>query len=346
MPEAQAAAPAAAPAVPDVPATTGEAATTPDAPAPKWEEVAAKEARKAADAEASKPRDVPGGDPANDPSPANDNAAKPEPTALQRLEAKMRTRVDSQKARERLRAEVAAEVQREYEAKHAGAIAEARAAAHREMIEQLRTKPDEFVKGAGVDPKDMIADWVKASDPQAALARKIAELEAKVGQAPKELTEKLQALEAMEAQRQEAFRKAQAESGFTQLLSQCTDEKTPYLRAIFSDAQIKARAQDVANQYCKATGETICPFGELVEYLESEAKRELQQFAPKLSRLQELATPAVKPTESGNGSSTKPRTLSASSTSERRASPKPASEMTEAEAREAMLAAARSARTK
>lgn len=287
--------------------------------------------------------------PAN--APASDAAAL---TELQQLRAEIKARENETKARQKLETEYEGRFKTSIEAERAKLQTEVRAALVEEYKQKLRTRPAETITNDfGIDGAALVTDLAHRAGPAGAALAEIAELKAKLSKLETGGTSEVAKLRAeIEAERK-AARDAQAaqshEASAKQLVNIVT-EKAPAALAYYGDASgMMTRAQSIAQEYCEAKGVDVCPYNVIVAELESEAKagvaarvKTLEAQLASLKSLQQPAGLAGKPTEL-NGRTTSTRTLSASSASERRASPKPLAEQSQEELDKAMRDAAREA---
>lgn len=278
-------------------------------------------------------------------------AAKP---ALTKLEELLNGRVEKRRGHEDIERRTREAVAKEYEAKQAEIRKELEAQVRREYAERLRAQPVDAIRDAGLDGSDLVTRLVQQTTPEAKLHNKIVELEMKLAKLTEPIDARTKALEEQHRAWNEQLVEQQRSAGqreFLQIVS-AKDEKTgeerfPYTLARFDDpGEMVKHAQAIANRYCEVTGERSCPHADLLEYLEKESRERFEKNASRYSGLLQkragavtVATPSTEP----NGRASKPRTLSAQSASERRASPKPRAEWTAQDEEAAMLAAARDA---
>lgn len=172
-----------------------------------------------------------------------------------------------------------------------------------------------------------------------AIAKMQAELqEAKqVANEAKSVRDEFESFKRQQAEHAERSQYETAKSAF--LSNHATSEKTPYLMARYDTDEMVARASQIAREW----GEAKLKFDldDVAQYLEAEAKKRLSalglQPAQQSGAGASSKTPGVAPKSAANGE----RTISAASSSERRASPKPFHEMTPAEQREDLMAEVR-----
>lgn len=241
-----------------------------------------------------------------------------------------------------------AKVQREAETHAQTILRQAQEQAARLVAEaehRARQKLEELL-----EPDAVLARKADANDPTLRQFKALHEELAKRDKVLEELRAAHQQTEAREQQRaaqEQAWRKTEAEKTFLQTAK---PEDFPHLHALYSERQIVARAWEVIGEVraaAEAAGETLrLTDADILKHLEREAKSDFEKKAPSLSTLLQKVGAAKGP-ENGDASqgtkANKPRTLSAQGASERRASPKPASEMTEAEFRKEAMRLAREA---
>jgi hypothetical protein len=149
-----------------------------------------------------------------------------------------------------------------------------------------------------------------------------------------------------EAQAAQARAREAAEKAF---VASATEEKYPFSRALWSDAELVERGHRVvaeARQAAERTGERFsCTDEDIMVYLESEAKAALSAKAGKLSALlaKVPAESGQKPAAHGQTKAGLPRTLGRSVASERRASPAPPKDLDDKSFRDAAIKAAKAA---
>jgi hypothetical protein len=294
--------------------------------------------------------------PADEPAAAQ--APPSELTELQRI----RDDIKAQQKEQRLREEARAAARKEYEATLASEkeriTKEVREQLAADFKKRLRTSPVDALTEHEVDGAELVRQIAERAGPNGQQAAELAALREEIaalkggGAVPKEVADALAEVKAWKDERAKdaAARAAQAAEQAQKHLVSIVTEKAPGAAAYYGDSKaVYARAQQIADEYCQAKGETTCPYAVIVSELESEARTgaadRVKALAAQLAALQTLQQPAavtVPPTET-NGRKQVPRTPSAAGASERRASPKPADEMTAAELDEAVLVAAREA---
>lgn len=201
--------------------------------------------------------------------------------------------------------------------------------------------------------EEILARQANANDPLVKLAKRFeADLNAR-DEALKAMGKEIESLRAESQERDQGIVQARTSIAERNFLSKATEEKFPYARAYWdSDADILARAKAVLHD-AKAEAEKrgegdgfYCDDHDVLAFLETEAKERLSRKRDLLSKLLSPVEGDPEPPKGGSGrqgQGPKTRTLSTSAASERRASPKPPSQMTEEEAEVAMRQAASSA---
>lgn len=254
-----------------------------------------------------------------------------EPDAMSKVGAVLRAREQAQKIRDE-----AAEARKQLEADRAAVAAERaeaaklkeEAARERDRILALKSKPLEAIKELGWDTKQLVNEVVREGTPEwQAQKRYEAQLQEQSEKLAKaeEFIKQQQDLAKQNEERQASYARQQTETQFLSLVPE-----TSALRALYDEAEIIAKGHAVANAYRNKTGE-VASLEELRDYLEEQAALRLSKIRGEQPGKSESA---AKPKANG------PRTLSASSASERRTSPKPIKDMTPSEEYEALKAAA------
>ncbi len=215
----------------------------------------------------------------------------------------------------------------------ADARVEAKRLADAELMEfrkKWRENPLRAIESAGIDRKVLVDDVTREGSPEWQAQRRV---ERDLEQARAELAE-------LKAWREESKTAAAKQETASQVANQRQAEKRyldalpkeSSLRALYTDAQIVAMTYDVAAQFREAQPGQVASDEDLRVYLEEQATK-------KLATLRGTSTAAVGATKK----LASPRTPNASSASERRSSPKPASEWGPDEEREAQKKAAEDA---
>lgn len=307
---------------------------------------AAREAMGKADTEAPPTPDAPAAPPS---VPATPDAL----TELGQLRAEIRAKEQEQKQRERLDGEYKKRLDESLAAERTRLQAEVRAELVADYRNRMRLAPADTITEFGVDGVDLVRTLAERAGPQGQslgeIAKLRAELDALKTNGSKDLRAEIDAIKAERAKDIAAYHAREADAANRQLVTLLT-EKTPASLAYYGgEAVVVKRAQEIADEYCAAKGVQTCPYGVIVQELEAESRKgaadrlkSLDAQRSELAKLlQQPAGITGAPTEMNGRKG--PRTLSAQGASERRASPKPASEMSASELDEASRAAAREA---
>lgn len=230
------------------------------------------------------------------------------------------------------------------------------AAFEREALDRVRRAQEEAEAKARAtlealtSPEEILARQADAKDPLHQMAKRFESTIAERDKALKALQEELQLLRRdRDQERQTAFERQRtvAERAF---VAKAAEDQFPYARARWDDAELVQKGHEVVRELQEAArlaGEPFsCTDEEILLVLEERAKSHLASRVGKLAAAPQKAGGAQAPQAAGPGKNgaRPPRTLSASASSERRASPKPPSEMTEAEIEAEMRRAAKAAR--
>lgn len=236
----------------------------------------------------------------------------------------------------------AADLRRRASEEAAQVIADARRRAAEDYEAEMQARrarfkesPTNAIRELGFQTDDMVdavaregtAEW-KA---MRALQQQLAETQAKAGTADKVREEFDSFRKQIETEKANEARRSVEHAFLTQ---HAAPEKTPYLHKRYDPEEIVEKAHALANQWAAAK----IPFAhsDIAEYLEHQA------------RVRIAGTPSQQVSgASGNAPKVKAnglRTLSAASGSERRASPRPMSDMSPDEERDALIEVARDAR--
>lgn len=281
---------------------------------------------------------------AGTPPPAKEEPAGEEPAIL----AKIRDREEAWKKTQQAES-YAERLQREAQENAQRIIAEAQEKARlqheqwlTEQQQKYKSSPSEYLRTLG-DPAKVADDVLAENTPEARQRREIEERVAKAEAGAKTADEvKAELASVKQALARERYEAQVAEVKGRFLGQHANEERTPYAHVHHKgpDGVFKA-ADDLATQWQK-TGMKLgvdFDFDDVAKYIEHQAKQEL---LPKLSKLgiapQQVGGAApqgagTRPQGLANGS----RTLSAAAGSERRTSPKPVSEMTPEEERQALI---------
>jgi hypothetical protein len=221
----------------------------------------------------------------------------------------------------------------------------------REAEERVRRRIDELTT-----PEELLGREVDKKDPLYQLAKRFeGDLKAR-DERYAAMERELQALKEQTHERDKGLVEARASIAEKNFLAKATEEKYPYARAFWDgDDELLSRGKDILRaaraEHEKRTGseDFYCPDEDVLAFLNEEAKERLTRKRETLTKLLSPVERDPEP-EKGNGrhgQGPKARTLSASAASERRATPKPPADMTEAEVEAAMrVAASQAFRTK
>lgn len=200
---------------------------------------------------------------------------------------------------------------------------------------RFKESPTNALREFGIPTDDLVdavaregtAEW-KA---MRALQQQLAETQAKAGTADKVREEFDSFRKQIETEKATEARRAVEHAFLTQ---HAAPEKAPYLHKRYDPEEIVEKAHALANQWAAAK----IPFAhsDIAEYLEHQARVRIAGTPPQQASGVSGNAPKVK----ANGL----RTLSAASGSERRASPRPMSDMSPDEERDALIEVARDAR--
>ncbi len=235
-------------------------------------------------------------------------------------------------------------------------LAQAREQANKDWQEELARRRAEFsqsptaaLRQLASDPQEVIDAVVREGSPEARaiaqLQKELAETRQKatVGEDVKKQLDELRAERQREAQEREVARVRSEFMG-----NHANAEKAPHLHARWDAEEIFARANNLAASWRQGglqlvkvgspKGETDFDFDDVVNYLESDSKKRLTSVL-KLTPAQQsgAGAPAKEPGNAPKFVANGTRTLSAAQGSERRTSPKPLSEMSPAEQRQALI---------
>lgn len=252
-----------------------------------------------------------------------------------KIAAVVRAREQSQKTREDAKTEAQkhldsakAQADRIIEEARAEArkVAEAETAAFRA---KWRDKPLRAIEEAGIDKRVLLDDVSREGSAEWQAQRRIEAALDEVRAENKGLKE-WQAQQAKAAEAQEVRQRAAQQATLEKRFLEAIPAESP-LRELYDDAEILQKTYAVAALYREAKGGEVASDLELRHYLEAQAAERLARI-----RQEKAASTASAAKTKANG----PRTPSASSASERRASPKPGSLNSDFEEREAQKKAA------
>ncbi len=216
----------------------------------------------------------------------------------------------------------------------------AAAKSERERIEKLRANPMAAIKELGWDAKRLVDEVTREGSPewvaQQRYEAQLAELKAETS-AMRAWREDREKADAAAKEQQGAYARHQVESRF---LESFPAESAA--RLLYEEADIVKRGHEIADAYTAKSGK-VASLEELRDYIEEQAAKRLAAIRQPQGDATGSKAPAAAaklPTKTpGNG----PRALSGNAASERRASPKPHHEMTDAEQRQAQIDAANAA---
>lgn len=277
---------------------------------------------------------------------------QPDPTE-ERINSVLRAREAAHK--QRLEAENhAATLRQQAEEERKRILDEARAEAKRiadEELSQLRAKyresPTAALRSLADNPQDVVDAVLREGTPE---ARALARAQEEARQAREEARAGKSAAEELKAelQKDRAERaNAAAAAVRTEFLSQFANtEKAPYMNARWDPEEVFDRCDSLCREWQKDGLKLGIDFdrGDLVAYLEKQSRERITKLPGQTPAQQSGAgTPVresgIAPKSAANGM----RTITAASSSERRASPKPFHEMSPEEQREDLINVAREA---
>ena len=286
------------------------------------------------------------------PDVPEDKPAEPAAEEEPRYARLLREREKGQAEREAARNE-AAELRAQAQAEREKMLAEAREEAKRLAREEVeaqrrrfRENPSEALRELG-DPNDVADRIIKANTPEGREMLRIRdELEATKREAneAKSVKEELEKFRA--DQKKEADDRARA-AVYSQFMGQyATPEKTPYLHARWEPDEIFHKSNELAISWRNKGLEPAKDFtlDDVAQYLEKQSRDRVSGILGNSAPAQQVRAGAVAtppgnaPKVSANGSRTP-----AMAGGERRATPKPLSEMTPAQQRAALLEEAEAA---
>lgn len=278
--------------------------------------------------------------------PAPVEEAAPDPYA--KVEGILKAREEAHK-KTRDAQDRAAAITRDAEERRDRMIEEARAEAKRIAAEELaaerakfRTSPTAAIRALaeGGDIQSVIDDVIREGTPEAraiAQAREEARQareEAKIGKSAKD---ELEAFKAEQQREREAAYVAQVKSQF--LGTVASEEKAPYLHARWDPEEVFDRCNTLCVSWQK-DGLTLgkdFDQADLVAYLEKQSRDRLSKVSGTPAHQSGAGAPAKEPGIAPKSVANGTRTLSAAQGSERRTSPRPLSEMTAEQQRQALI---------
>lgn len=197
-------------------------------------------------------------------------AAAPDPKA-EILAARARAK-EAADSFAQTRAKLAADWQRKQEEQRARAELEQQRQAHAqdlELAKLAREQPFEYLRRVGKSAEELVAEGLKQGDPNTKLAAQLADLQRRVDESERQ-REELQAQLARGGQEQ---RIRQYEAQFTALVEQ-HPQAFPTL-VDYEPAYVHFRAQQIAQQYARETGE-MAPVDKVLSYLDTQLQQERQ----------------------------------------------------------------------
>lgn len=215
---------------------------------------------------------------------------------------------------------------------------------------QFEAGPTAKLRAMGLDSQEAIDKVLAESRPENLAIR---EAQARAAKAEEEARKATSGIEEVRKWKQEAEQAAQqaAQAQYIQtfLSTHASEEKAPYLNARFEPDQIAQAAVATATKwvneglsYAKGGARSQYEFDDtdVVAYLEKQSKERVAKLAPPTTPAANqvgAGAPATVPGNAPKVSASSPRTLSAAQGSERRAAPKPLTEMTPAQQRQALI---------
>jgi hypothetical protein len=277
-------------------------------------------------------------------TPANDNQAEPPAAEESPLKKLLKARAkgqeelgqaQSQAARIKQEAEAwAAEFKNRTKAEVEAMIREAELGGRRKLDELM-------------SPESLAARQADEADPVYKLGKRFESEIAKRDAQIAELLKRDEARDAWIRQREENDNAAKRTYAEKQFVASVSEEKFPYMRALWDEGEILKRAHaviDDARSAARESGQAFsCTDADVMLFLEEEAKDTFTKRSPSFSKLlgQKHAGSGAGGAPQASIRANGPRTLSTSHASERRASPRPTSELSDEEQVAAMRVAAR-----
>ncbi len=283
------------------------------------------------------------------PPAAAEPAAEDEP----RIAGILRSREKAQAEREAARNH-AQELIEQARQESARLINEARQRAEHDWQTEMARKRAEFaasptahLRTLDKDPQNVIDRVLLENTPEARRERAMQEQLAEVRKDAAEAKDVRRQLEEFKAERDREQHARVVESVRQSFLAVATEEAVPYLHARYSVDQIFVEANAVAQKWREGGLELDRDFDykDVAQYLDLEAKKRFEKLRPSTPAQQVVAgappkEPGNAPKVPANGS----RVLSAAQGSERRTSPRPLTEMSRDEQRDALIAEVAAAR--
>jgi hypothetical protein len=202
---------------------------------------------------------------------------------------------------------------------------------------RFKASPLEAIKAQGIDTRTLVDEVQREGTPewqaQKRYEAKLEALEAKTAGYDKAL-EAQQAERARYDQDRQAYARQQTEAQFLALLP-----AESAARSLYDDAELIAKAHTAADLYREKSGQ-VASLEDLRDYLEDEAAKRLAKVVSRHQPGGATAAQQAASKVSANQPKASPRALSGASASERRTSPRPRSEWTDADLQSEMKAAA------
>ncbi len=205
---------------------------------------------------------------------------------------------------------------------------------------KFRSAPLQAIKDQGIDTRTLVDEVQREGSPEWQAQKRMEAAQSKLDTELADIKAWRDSMTAKETewekQRVNQGRQ-QTEKHFLTLLPEDSAART-----LWEDGDIIAKAHKAADDYREKSGGQVASLEDLRDYLEEQAAKKLAGIRgqqPGTSAAQQAAKKVSANQPKANG----PRALSAASASERRTSPKPHHEMTEAEQREAQVEAATAA---
>lgn len=215
---------------------------------------------------------------------------------------------------------------------------------------KFASSPTAALRTLGLDSQQAIDAVLAEGTPQARALAEANQRAAKAEEIATKATSGVEEFQKWKKETEEAAQRASYDQYLQTFLTQhASEEKAPYLNARFEPEQISARAVALAQEwanggltYAKDGAKSQYEFddSDVVAYLEKQSKERIAKLAPLTTPAANqvgAGAPATGPGNAPKVSASSPRTLSATQGSERRAAPKPLTEMTPAQQRQALI---------
>lgn len=279
-------------------------------------------------------------------------ADKPEPTPEpepDRLAAILRAREEKHAELEAQRSR-ARSIEEDAQRRAEQTLREAQEKAQRLIDEQLAQHRAQFAAGPtaalramGLTSQEAIDQVLAENDPKAkaiAEARQRAEAAERTAAQAVKTVEEVKAWREQQAAQAEQARQQQARDVYLSQLA--TKDAAPYLHARFDPDQIFEASLQTYRDWTQGGLKYQVDFDDrdVLAYLEKQSKERVTKLVPPTTPAASqvgAGAPATVPGNAPKVTASSPRTLSAAQGSERRAAPKPLSEMTAAQQRQALI---------